>query len=329
MIALEPRMLFDGALGIDVGARERPCCAATQPSTPAAPRRRRPLLSPAPEARRSRPRAGGQAAAAPFEACRAGRRSRRSSVRDNERQGYQDPLKNIIRIESRLLVRRATGITRREGWPIIECKRYYLIAQGSAGPWTWEEARSTRTRAGSQREAHCSNQRALPATLRLIHVRIGKGDPARSGHRRRCCGADVADVDVDGRREGRGRRRKGNEFVDPGVRRTVSTASQSECQGSADRCSSATASSSADVIKQYQRVDAIHVIRGSEGARSTSRERANGITMTVICRAARRNASRSGDADLLVYGCNFGRAPRADGRKLLAQMTGAEVAARH
>ena len=86
-----------------------------------------------------------------------------------------------------------------------------------------------------------------------------------------------------------------------------------------------------DVVKQYQRVDAIHIIsHGSEGQIDIGGSALNSTTMggQYAAQLAELGEYLSADADVLVYGCNFGKgAEGAAAANLFAQLTGADIAA--
>ena len=349
LIALEPRMLFDGALGIDLSAK---ATAVLQGETPAATD-----TSTAPAA----PQAQDTSSAAPA----AGATAEKSAVEKTaERLGIAPeaaPVRNeIVFVDSRvaddqgLLAGVGPNATvyyldaDKDGVAQIadvlskleDVSAVHIVAQGGADRLQLGNATlSLESMQGlaAQRLSSISEHLTNDATILVHGVEFGKGDTGAAAANRLALltSADVMDVDRAGATETVGTpARQEIVFVDPTVR---------DFQTLIDGIENPNArvvlldpnrdgvQQVAEVLKQYKAVDAVHIIsHGSEGQLDLGSSVLNNITMsgTYADELAAIGAHLSKDADFLVYGCDFGRG--ADGQaaaQALAQFTGADVAA--
>src|SRR3954462_297585 len=329
MIALEPRMLFDGALGIDLGAKGTAVLRgdtsfdAGDSSAPAAPEAQRSDATQKPAEKPAE-----KAAEKPVEAVqsKAGADAKELVFVDTSVLGYQDLMKTISPDAKVVLLDPARdGITQ-----ITEAlagesgvTSIHLIAQGSAdhlvlGSGTLDAAAMQGLNA--QRIASISEHLTADATILIHGSDFGKGDAGSAVANRLALltSADVADVAADGTIAKVGAPAPQEiVFVDTNVRNFQTLVDGIDNPTARIVLLDPTrdgAQQIADVVGQYQRVDAIHIIsHGSEGQIDLAGSALNATTMSgqYAAQLAEIGKHLSGDADLLIYGCNFGKG--ADG----------------
>jgi hypothetical protein len=346
MIALEPRMLFDGALGVDLSAKATATLqgdAGAQPAETVAP------------ASADAPRDSAAQNTAPTEKSTVEKTAERLGIAP-EALGRNE----IVVVDSRAGddAAQLTGVGPNATVYYLDAQKdgvvqiadvlskleavsaVHIVASGSADALqlgstslTLESMQGLAAQRLSSISEHLTNDAAI-----LLHgTEFGKGEAGAAAANRLALltSADVVDIDHDGGVELVGTpARQEIVFVDPTVR---------DFQTLIDGIENPNArvvlldpnrdgvQQVAEVLKQYKSVDAVHIIsHGSEGQLDLGSSVLNNITMsgTYADALAAIGEHLSRDADFLVYGCDFGRG--ADGQaaaQALAQLTGADVAA--
>ncbi|HEV7476382.1 MAG TPA: DUF4347 domain-containing protein, partial [Burkholderiales bacterium] len=347
MIALEPRMLFDGALGIDLGAKGTAALRgdtsfdAGQAPTPAAPEAQRTDAVGEKPAEKATERAAektiesldsrpdAQPKELVFVDARAeGAQALLKNVDPNARVVILDPARNGIQ----QIVDALAGES--------DVSAIHIVAMGTSerlllGGSSLDA--SSMQGLNAQRLSSISEHLTSDASILIHGADFGKGDAGSAVANRLALltSADVADVSDDGTVERVGTpARQEIVFVDPNVRDFQALVDGIDnpnarvvlLDGTRDGVQQI-----ADVVKQYQRVDAIHIIsHGSEGQIDLAGSALNAATMSgqYAAQLAEIGKHLGAEADVLIYGCNFGKgADGAAAANELAQLTGADVAA--
>lgn len=345
MIALEPRMLFDGALGIDLSAKATAALqgdgsAAADTATPATPEAQRTIATEKPVEKPAE-----KAAEKPVEALEKlpGAEPKELVFVDTSVKDYQEQLKGINPDAKIVLLDPA-----RDGIQQIvdalanesDVSAIHIVAQGNAEQLVLGSAvldADAMQGLNAQRISSISEHLTADASILIHGSDFGKGDAGGAAANRLALltSADVADVGGDGMVERVGTpARQEIVFVDPNVRDFQTLVDGIEnpnarivlLDGTRDGVQQI-----ADVVKQYQRVDAIHIIsHGSEGQIDLAGSALNSTTMSgqYAAQLAEIGKHLSAEADVLVYGCDFGKgADGAAAADQFAQLTGADIAA--
>src|SRR3954468_15895413 len=361
MIALEPRMLFDGALGVDLGVKATAVVLGDS-SAPSADATVTPAATEAPKDSVTK----GSTTAAPATAQAA-------SATPAEKEALQKPgaealdaaskpatPKELVFVDSRVkdYQGQLAGVDSNATIVFLDASKdgvaqiadtlanysdvtaVHIVAEGSAdqlllGSGTLNAASMTGLNA--QRLASISEHITADAKILVHGTTFGKGDAGAAVADRLALltSADVADVASDGSVEKVGTpARQEIVFVDPTVRDYEKLVEGIDNPNARIVLLDSTrdgVQQIADVVKQYTRVDAIHIIsHGSEGQIDIGSSAVNSITMqgTYATQLAQIGTHLGADADVLVYGCNFGKgADGAEAANIFATLTGADVEA--
>src|SRR3954469_15523527 len=371
MIALEPRMLFDGALGIDLATKATAVVSADSSQSSSAPPDNLAPASPAQDRSGATPAAPKDSSTAVVAAAQT---AQSASATPAEKDALQKPgaealdavsksaaPKELVFVDSRGkdYQSQLAGVDSNATTVFLDASKdgvtqiadtmantsgitaVHIIAEGSAdqlllGSGTLDVASMTGLNA--QRLGSISEHITADAKI-LVHgdADFGKGAAGGAVAERLALltSADVADVAKDGTVESVGTpARQEIVFVDPTVRDY-----EKLVEGIDNPISRVVLLDStrdgvqqiADVVKQYTRVDAIHIIsHGTEGQIDIGSSAVNGITMqsTYAAQLAQIGTHLGADADVLVYGCNFGKgADGAEAANIFAALTGADVEA--
>ncbi|HXJ09511.1 MAG TPA: DUF4347 domain-containing protein, partial [Burkholderiales bacterium] len=373
MIALEPRMLFDGALGLDLGTKATAIVLGDASQASSTPPDNLAPASPEPtkDTSAATPAAPTDSTTAVVAAAQT---AQSASATPAEKDALQKPgaealdaatqkatPKELVFVDSRvtdyqsqlvgvdpsativMLDAGKDGVTQ-----IADAMANYsdvtavhIVAQGSAdqlllGSGTLDAA--SMNGLGAQRLSSISDHIASDAKI-LVHgdADFGKGSAGSAVADRLALltSADVADVASDGTVESVGTpARQEIVFVDPNVADFQTLVGGIDnpnarvvlLDGSRDGVQQIL-----DVVQQYTRVDAIHIIsHGSEGQIDLAAGALNSTTIAgeYAAQLAEIGKHLGADADLLIYGCNFGKGDDgALAAQQLAQLTGADVAA--
>src|ERR1043165_1194531 len=321
MIALEPRMLFDGALGVDLGSKATAVMmgdksavaadSAVAPATPeaqkdtsaqsgtTAPAEKDALQKPGQDVLDASTAPAGQVKEVVFVDSRVqDYQSRLAGVDPKAAVIFLDPTKDGVAQIADTLAQ------------LSDVTAVHIVAQGSAdslqlGSGTLDAASMTGLNA--QRLSSISGHLTADATLLIHGADFGKGDSGSAVANRLALltTADVADAAADGTVERVGTpARQEIVFVDPNVR---------DFQTLVDGIDNPNArvvllddtrdgvQQIADVVKQYTRVDAVHIIsHGSEGQIDLAGSALNETSMSgqYAAQLAEIGKHLSSDADL-------------------------------
>ncbi|HXJ08539.1 MAG TPA: DUF4347 domain-containing protein, partial [Burkholderiales bacterium] len=348
MIALEPRMLFDGALGIDLTAKataalQGDSSAAESTTTPATPESQRTDTT---DKSAASQKPAEKAAEKPVESLesRPDAAPKELVFIDPRVEDAQALLKNVDpNAKVVVLDPSVNGIKQ-----IVDALAnetdvsvIHIVAMGTgerlllgSGALDADAMQGL----GAQRLASISEHLTSDASIQIhgaVDFGAGEAGSAVANRLALLTSADVADVANDGTIERVGTpARQEIVFVDPNVR---------DFQALVDGIDNPNArivlldpnrdgvQQMADVLKQYQRVDAVHIIsHGSEGQIDLAGSALNATSMSgqYAAQLAEIGKHLSAEADVLVYGCNFGKGD--DGAAAVDQfaaLTGADIAA--
>src|SRR5262245_1110211 len=344
MLALEPRMLFDGALGVDLSAKATAALqgdAGAQPAetvTPAAPQADAYAAAAAVPEKSAVEKTAERLGIAPEALVRNEIVFVDSRVANDE--GVLDgvgPNATVYYLEAGKdgLAQIADALAKHD-----DVSALHLVALGNADSLQLGSTRLTLESMqglAGQRLSSISEHLTKDAAILVHGADFGQGEAGAAAANRLALltSADIVDVDHDGGVEIVGTpARQEIVFVDPTVR---------DFQALIDGIDNPNARvvlldptrdgvrQMAEVLKQYESVDAVHVIsHGSEGQLDLGSSALNAVTMSgsYAQELAAIGEHLSSEADFLVYGCDFGRGAGGEAAaQALAQLTGADVAA--